>query len=153
MPSEMMNTYDMIVKTLPMPVFEMKRYSSSKSLYQILNEITSKMAHYYFSIYQALFAKDTKEIILQQQKFLDSDDPFIRANQITFLYSDFIEMLDKKMYYLNKTAQEFKEKSKKAMLENAFQKILSENKETDKEKYDKKLKAITTMPESVRKLL
>ena len=62
MPNEMMNTYDMIAKTLPIPSFELYRYSSSKTLYDILNEITSKMAHYYFSIYQALFTNDDKEI-------------------------------------------------------------------------------------------
>jgi hypothetical protein len=62
MPTEMMNTYDMIAKTLPVPNFELHRYTNTKSLYDILNEITSKMAHYYFSIYQALFSNNPDDL-------------------------------------------------------------------------------------------
>lgn len=44
----------------------------------------------------------------------------IRAKKMVFLYSEFIEMLDKKMYYVNKTAEEFKNRNKKTMLEGAL---------------------------------
>ena len=120
MPAEMMNTYDMIAKTLPVPTFELYRYASSKSLYDILNEITSKMAHYYFSIYQALFSNDQDDLKRQQALFLSSNDPVDRAKKVVFLFSEFIEMLDKKMYYVQKTAEEFKDRNKKTILEGAL---------------------------------
>jgi len=44
-------------------------------------------------------------------------------------------MLDKKMYYVQKTAEEFKDRNKKSMLEAALQKVLSDNKTIDKDKF------------------
>jgi ATP-dependent Lon protease len=63
------------------------------------------------------------------------------------------EIIDKKLYYVHKTAEEFKERSKTALLESAYQKVLEDNKKTDKTKYQEKLDAVINMPESVRKML
>jgi len=40
LPSEMINTYDMVVKTLPVPNFEMHRYRNEVSLHELFNQIT-----------------------------------------------------------------------------------------------------------------
>ena len=65
MPVETMTTYEMIVKSLPIPNFEIHRYSEDKSLYDILNEITARMANYYLQIFQALFSNDADSIRME----------------------------------------------------------------------------------------
>jgi hypothetical protein len=50
----------MVVKSLAVPSFEIHKYQNPENINDIFNEIVFKMAHYYFSIYQALFSKDSK---------------------------------------------------------------------------------------------
>lgn len=57
------------------------------------------------------------------------------------------------MFYVRKTAEEFKERSKTALLEHAYQKVLEDNKKNDKQKYQEKLDAVKNMPDSIRKVL
>lgn len=57
------------------------------------------------------------------------------------------------MFYVHKTNEEMKERSKVQMLEHSFKKVLEDNKEDDKTKYQKKLDAVINMPDSVRKVL
>lgn len=52
LPQEVLNRYDMISKTLSPPVFDVTRYPhEEKDLSVIFDEITYKMAQYYFSVY------------------------------------------------------------------------------------------------------
>jgi hypothetical protein len=44
-------------------------------------------------------------------------------------------VIDKKLYYVHKTAEEFKERSKTSLLEHAYQKVLEDNKKSEKTKY------------------
>jgi hypothetical protein len=39
------------------------------------------------------------------------------------------------MYYVQKTAEEFKERSKTSLLEQAYQRVLDDNKQSDKDKF------------------
>jgi hypothetical protein len=61
--------------------------------------------------------------------------------------------MEKKMFYIQKTAEEFKERSKAALLENAYQRVLEENKKSEKSKYQEMLDAVINMDKSVRKVL
>jgi endopeptidase La len=153
LPSEMLNTYDMVVKTLPVPNFEMYRYRNEVSLYELFNQITCKMAHYYFSMFQALFSKDQKDMKHQMKNFLECDDPLMRSKKVIYLFDEFTHLLDQKCYYIQKTAEDFKERSKQAMLESAFQRILENNKTSDKENFQVQLDAIQNMPDRIRKLV
>jgi ATP-dependent Lon protease len=63
------------------------------------------------------------------------------------------EIIDKKLYYVQKTAEEFKERSKTSLLEHAYQRVLEDNKKNDKTKYQEKLDNVKNMPESTRKVL
>lgn len=153
LPSEMLNTYDMVVKTLPVPNFEMYRYRNEVSLYELFNQITCKMAHYYFSLFQALFSKDQADMKKQMRLFLECDDPVMRSKKVIYLFDEFTHLLDQKCYYIQKTAEEFKERSKQAMLEAAFQRVLENNKTSERENFQKQLDAVKDMPERIRKLL
>jgi len=54
-----------------------------------------------------------------------------------------------KIMIIRSTTEDFKERSKKAIIEGALQKVISENKKSDKDTYNEKLKAIVDMPESI----
>ncbi|CAI2378439.1 unnamed protein product [Moneuplotes crassus] len=153
LPSEMINTYDMVVKTLPVPNFEIHRYRSEISLYELFNQITCKMAHYYFSMFQALFSKDQKDMKKQMKDFLVEIDPVMRSKKVTYLFDEFTHLLDQKCYYIQKTAEEFKERSKQAMLESAFQKVLENNKTNEKDSFQKMLDEVEEMPDRIRKII
>lgn len=111
------------------------------------------MAHYYFSLFQALFSKDQKDVKLQMKRFLECDDPMMRSKKVIYLFDEFTHLLDQKCYYIQKTAEEFKERSKQAMLESAFQRILENNKSSDRENFQKQLDSIQNMPDSIRKII
>jgi endopeptidase La len=153
LPSEMLNTYDMVVKTLPVPNFEMYRYRNEVSLYELFNQITCKMAHYYFSLFQALFSKDQKDMKIQMRQFLECDDPIMRSKKVIFLFDEFTHLLDQKCYYIQKTAEDFKERSKQAMLEGAFQRVLESNKTSERDSFQKQLDEVKAMPDRIRKLI
>ena len=63
------------------------------------------------------------------------------------------EIIDKKLYYVQKTAEEFKERSKTSLLEHAYQRVLEDNKKSEKTKFQEKLDEVVNMPESTRKVL
>lgn len=58
-----------------------------------------------------------------------------------------------KVMMIRATTEEFKDRSKKSIIEGALQKVINENKRSDKELFTEKLKAIVDMPESIRKLI
>ena len=69
------------------------------------------------------------------------------------LYDEMHQIIDKKLYYVQKTAEEFKERSKTSLLEHAYQRVLEDNKKSDKTKFQEKLDAVVNMPESTRKVI
>lgn len=52
-----------------------------------------------------------------------------------------------KVMVIRSTSEEYKERSKKALIEGALQKVISENKKSEKDSFNEKLKAIVNMPE------
>jgi hypothetical protein len=67
--------------------------------------------------------------------FLAIKDPMLRSRKLISLYEEMHGIIDKKMYYVHKTAEEFKERSKTQLLEHAYQKVLEDNKKSDKSNY------------------
>ena len=54
---------------------------------------------------------------------------------------------------MQKTAEEFKERSKTSLLEHAYQRVLEDNKKSEKTKYQELLDGTKNMVPSVRKVL
>ena len=78
LPQEGVHAYDMLLKSLPLPSFELHKYQE-RSLQLVFREVTFKMAHYYFSLHQTLFANSSdaqKELV---RDFLRNSDPFERS--------------------------------------------------------------------------
>ena len=76
-----------------------------------------------------------------------------RSRKLINLFEEIHGIIDKKLYYVQKTAEEFKERSKTAMLEHAYQRVLQDNKKNDREKFQEKLNEVKNMPDSVRKVV
>ena len=85
--------------------------------------------------------------------FIQTRDPLHRSRKLVNLYSELHGIIDKKLYYVQKTAEEFKERSKTSLLEHAYQRVLEDNKKSDKAKFQEKLDEVTNMPEATRKVL
>jgi hypothetical protein len=52
----------------------------------------------------------------------------MRSRKIIYLYEELHSVIDKKVYYVQKTAEEFKDRSKTSILEHAYQRVLEDNK-------------------------
>ena len=110
LPSEVLNRYDMVAKTLQTPVFDITRYPSSTtgadgtttevSFQQTFDEIVYKMAQYYFSVFQAIFAKDNDSVRPSIADFLSLQDPMMRSRKIIFYYEELHQLIDKKLHYV-----------------------------------------------------
>ena len=85
--------------------------------------------------------------------FIQTRDPLHRSRKLVNLYEEMHEIIDKKLYYVQKTAEEFKERSKTSLLEQAYQRVLEDNKKSEKTKMQEKLDEVVNMPESTRKVL
>ena len=59
----------------------------------------------------------------------------MRSRKLIFYFDELHELIDKKLFYVQKTAEEFKERSKTSLLEHAYQRVLEDNKQSDKKKY------------------
>jgi hypothetical protein len=70
LPQEILNRYDMVVKSLQPPVFDMGKYQETTRFIDVFNEISYKMAHYYFSVFQALFSKNNDSVKPMISEFL-----------------------------------------------------------------------------------
>jgi ATP-dependent Lon protease len=165
LPAEVLNRYDMVAKTLQTPVFDVTRYTPSSStpgidplvpevtFQETFDEIVYKMAQYYFSVFQAIFAKDNDSVRPSIADFLSLQDPMMRSRKIIFYYEELHQLIDKKLHYVQKMAEEFKERSKTSLLEHAYQRVLEDSKQSDKSKFQEKLDAIAAgaMPEATRK--
>ena len=77
----------------------------------------------------------------------------MRSRKLIFYFEELHELIDKKLYYVHKMAEEFKERSKTSLLEHAYQRVLEDNKVSDKTKFQEKLDAIplSALPEGTRK--
>mmetsp|Transcript_34657 Transcript_34657/g.53048 ORF Transcript_34657/g.53048 Transcript_34657/m.53048 type:complete len:142 (+) Transcript_34657:868-1293(+) len=117
LPEEVLSRYDVVSKSLQPPVFDMGKYPVDSKFIDIFNEVTYKMAQYYFSVYQALFSKDNDSVKPLITDFLQIQDPIHRSRKIISYFEEFYEIIDKKLYYYQKTADEFKERSKTNLLE------------------------------------
>jgi len=153
LPQEVLNRYDMVVKSLQVPLFDITKYPTDTQYVDMFNECTFKMGQFYFAVFQAIFSKDNESMRPMIASFLSTQDPLHRSRKLINLYEEMHEIIDKKLYYVQKTAEEFKERSKTSLLEHAYQRVLQDNKKNDKEKFQEKLDAVKNMPESVRKVV
>ena len=153
LPQEVVNRYDMVMKSLQAPLFDINKYPEGAEYLGIFNEIVFKMAHFYFAVFQAIFSKDNEGMRPMIYSFIATRDPLHRSRKLVNLYEEMHDIIEKKLYYVQKTAEEFKERSKTNLLEHAYQRVLDDNKKSDKTKYQEKLDAVVNMPDSTRKVL
>lgn len=125
----------MVMKSLQAPLFDINKYDEKASYPDIFNEIVFKMAHFYFAVFQAIFSKDNEGMRPMIYSFIQTTDPLIRSRKLVNLYEEMHEIIDKKLYYVQKTAEEFKERSKTSLLEHAYQRVLEDNKKSEKTKF------------------
>ena len=111
------------------------------------------MAHFYFAVFQAIFSKDNEGMRPMIYSFIQTRDPLHRSRKLVNLYSELHGIIDKKLYYVQKTAEEFKERSKTSLLEHAYQRVLEDNKKSEKAKFQEKLDEVINMPDATRKVL
>jgi hypothetical protein len=143
----------MVMKSLQAPLFDINKYDEGAAYIDIFNEIVFKMAHFYFAVFQAIFSKDNEGMRPMIYSFIQTRDPLHRSRKLVNLYEEMHSIIDKKLYYVQKTAEEFKERSKTSLLEHAYQRVLEDNKKSEKTKFQEKLDEVTNMPESTRKVL
>lgn len=153
LPQEVVNRYDMVMKSLQPPLFDINKYPEEAEYIEIFNEIVFKMAQYYFAVFQAIFSKDNEGMRPMVYSFIQTRDPLHRSRKLVNLYEEMHQIIEKKLYYVQKTAEEFKERSKTSLLEQAYQKVLEDNKKSEKTKFQEKLDAVANMPDSTRKVL
>ena len=153
LPQEVVNRYDMVVKSLQPPLFDINKYPEGAAYLDIFNEIVFKMAHFYFAVFQAIFSKDNEVMRPMIYSFIQTRDPLHRSRKLVNLYSELHGIIDKKLYYVQKTAEEFKERSKTSLLEHAYQRVLEDNKKSEKTKFQEKLDEVINMPDATRKVL
>ena len=135
LPQEVVNRYDMVMKSLQAPLFDINKYPEGAEYLNIFNEIVFKMAHFYFAVFQAIFSKDNEGMRPMIYSFIATRDPLHRSRKLVNLYEEMHDIIEKKLYYVQKTAEEFKERSKTNLLEHAYQRVLDDNKKSDKTKY------------------
>jgi len=60
--------------------------------------------------------------------FLSIQDPIHRSRKIIGYFEELHGIIDKKLYYVQKMADEFKERSKTHLLQHAYQRVLEDSK-------------------------
>ena len=85
--------------------------------------------------------------------YLKIQDPIHRSRKIISYFEELHGIIDKKLYCVQKMADEFKERSKTSLLEHAYQRVLEDTKKSEKLKFQEKLDAVKNMEESTRKTL
>ena len=100
LPQEILNRYDMVSKTLQLPVFDITKYANDTAFLDIFNEIVYKMAQYYFSVFQAIFSKDNESVRPQISDFLQITDPVHRSRKILSYFEELHHIIDKKLFYV-----------------------------------------------------
>lgn len=135
LPQEVLNRYELVIKSLQPPIFDVTKYPGKMTRVDIFNEIVFKMGQYYFAVFQAIFTKDNDSMRPMLTSFLATNDSVERSRKLVSLYEELVEIIDMKLFYVHKTAEEFKERSKTNLLEQAYRKVLEDSKQTDKEKF------------------
>ena len=51
LPQEVLNRYDMVVKSLQVPLFDVTKYPPKTEYVEIFNEVTFKMGQFYFAVF------------------------------------------------------------------------------------------------------
>ena len=110
----------MVAKSLQPPTFDMGKNPIDTRFIDIFDEITYKMAQYYFSVFQAIFSKDNETVRPMTSDYLKIQDPIHRSRKIISYIEELHGIIDKKLYYVQKMADEFKEMSKTSLLEHAY---------------------------------
>lgn len=100
LPQEILNRYDMVAKSLQPPVFDMGKYPTDSKFIDIFDEITYKMAQYYFSVFQAIFSKDNESVRPMISDYLKIQDPIHRSRKIISYFEELHGIIDKKLYYV-----------------------------------------------------
>jgi len=85
--------------------------------------------------------------------YLKIQDPIHRSRKIISYFEELHGIIDKKLYYVQKMADEFKERSKTSLLEHAYQRVLEDSKKSEKSKFQEKLDAVKNIEEATRKSL
>mmetsp|Transcript_39260 Transcript_39260/g.59912 ORF Transcript_39260/g.59912 Transcript_39260/m.59912 type:complete len:272 (+) Transcript_39260:895-1710(+) len=143
----------MVARSLVAPQFKLDKYDGEVMFADIFNEITYKMAQYYFSVFQAIFSKDNESVRPLITDFLQIQDPIHRSRKVISYYDELFSIIDRKLFYVKKTADEFKQRSQTKLLEHAYQRVLEDTKKSDRKKFQAKLDAVVNMDESTRKVL
>ena len=97
------------------------------------------MSQYYFSVFQTLFSKNNDSVKPMIAEFLQITDSLYRSRKIIGYFKELHDIIDKKLHYVHKTQEEFKERQKTSLLEHAYQRVLEDTKKTDKVKFQEKL--------------
>ena len=85
--------------------------------------------------------------------FLQIQDPIHRSRKLISYFEELHGIIDKKLFYVQKMAEEFKERSKTSLLEHAYQRVLEDTKKSDRKKFQEKLDEVKNMDESTRKVI
>ena len=51
LPQEVLNRYDMVVKSLQVPLFDITKYPAETEYVELFNEVTFKMGQFYFAVF------------------------------------------------------------------------------------------------------
>lgn len=86
LPQEVLNRYDLVIKSLTTPVFDKHKYPAKVTQEQMFHECVYKMGQFYFSVFQALFSKDNDQMRPMIAAFLMEKDPLMRSRKIINLF-------------------------------------------------------------------
>lgn len=102
LPQEVLNRYDLVAKSLQPPVFDATRTPTAPEtdITTVFDEIVYKLAQYYFSVFQAIFAKDNEAVRPTMADFLSIRDPLMRSRKLIYFFDELHELIDKKVYYV-----------------------------------------------------
>ena len=100
LPQEVLNRYDMVVKSLQVPLFDVTKYPPKTEYVEIFNEVTFKMGQFYFAVFQAIFSKDNESMRPMIASFLQTKDPMHRSRKLINLFEEMHGIIDKKLYYV-----------------------------------------------------
>jgi hypothetical protein len=100
LPQEVLNRYDMVVKSLQPPVFDGEKFPPETEYLSIFNEVVFKMGQFYFAVFQAIFSKDNESMRPMLTSFLQTRDPVERSRKLISLYEEMHHVIDKKLFYV-----------------------------------------------------
>lgn len=99
LPSEVVNRYDMVAKSLQPPTFEAKMMESPEFI-EKFDETVFKMAQFYFAIFQAIFSKESESMRSPITEFLSLQDPLHRSRKLIEYFKELHGVMERKMFYI-----------------------------------------------------